>query len=103
MDLPYCDCGGFIRPSVVLFGEPLDRNAIEDASHESEKADLFIVLGSSLAVSPANSLPVLAKENGAKLVIVNMDPTPLDSIADVVIHNRKIGDFLQEINREMGE
>jgi NAD-dependent deacetylase len=97
----YCTCGGFIRPSVVLFGEPLDSLALTAAVNEAQQADLFIVLGSSLVVSPANSFPIIAKENGAKLVIINQDPTPLDRIADIVINDRKIGNVLQEIANEL--
>lgn len=99
----YCDgCGGFIRPSVVLFGEALDSEAIESAVIQTQLADLFIVLGSSLAVSPANYFPAEAKENGARLVIINHDPTPLDSIADAVVNGRQIGDVLREISEELG-
>ena len=95
----YCgSCGGFIRPSVVLFGESLDMVALETAVIQAQLSKLFIVLGSSLAVSPANSIPATAKELGAKLIIINRDPTPLDSIADVVINNRNIGDVLREIS-----
>ena len=71
----YCTCGGKLRPSVVLFGEGLPEETFIKAMEESERADLFIVLGSSLTVTPANQFPLLAKENGAKLVIVNMEPT----------------------------
>ncbi|MGG0936999.1 NAD-dependent deacylase [Brevibacillus centrosporus] len=97
----YCACEGFIRPSVVLFGESLDPQVLVTAEKEAQQSDLFIVLGSSLVVSPANSFPNIAKEHGAKLVIINHDPTPLDSIADVVINNRKIGDVLRDISEEL--
>ena len=92
-----CKCGGMIRPSVVLFGENLPEEALDFAEVEARKAELFIVLGSSLQVSPANYFPSIAKRNGAKLVIVNMEPTPLDGIADLVIHGRKIGEVLGEL------
>lgn len=95
-----CDCGGFLRPSVVLFGEMLPEDAIEQAWQAAQKADLLIVLGSSLQVSPANQLPLVAKRNGAKVVIVNWEPTEFDDIADIVIHERKIGDVLRDIERE---
>jgi NAD-dependent deacetylase len=95
-----CDCGGFLRPSVVLFGEMLPEDAIEKAWQAAQKADLLIVLGSSLQVSPANQLPLVAKRNGAKVVIVNWEPTEFDDIADIVIHERKIGDVLRDIDRE---
>ncbi|WP_066175773.1 NAD-dependent deacylase [Bacillus marinisedimentorum] len=98
-----CSCGGFIRPSVVLFGEMLPEEAIVQAERETEKAELFIVLGSSLQVSPANFFPEMAKNNGAKLAIVNMEPTPLDPISDVIIKDRKIGDVLAEADRILND
>jgi NAD-dependent deacetylase len=96
----YCSCRGFIRPSVVLFGESLNSKILAAAEWEAKHADLFVVLGSSLQVSPANTYPIIAKEHGAKLIIVNHDPTPLDSIADAVINNRNIGDVLLELTEE---
>lgn len=93
----YCDCGGVLRPSVVLFGESLPSEAFDFAIRESEKADLFIVLGSSLTVTPANQFPLIAKEHGAKLVIVNKDQTQFDQYADLVLNDKKIGELLQEI------
>lgn len=95
-----CSCGGSIRPSVVLFGEYLPEEAMDVAQMESEKADLFIVLGSSLSVSPANLFPQVAKENGAKLVIINIERTELDFLADLVIHDLKIGELFQEIDKQ---
>jgi len=97
-----CECGGILRPSVVLFGEMLPEEAIDFAVTESEKADLFIVLGSSLSVTPANQFPLVAKQMGAKLVIINMEPTELDAYADEGIHNRKIGELLVELNNQLG-
>lgn len=96
-----CECGGKLRPSVVLFGEMLPENALFQAAEESEKAELFIVLGSSLSVSPANQFPLIAKQNGAYLVIVNMEPTELDIYADLTIHNRKIGTLLTELDKQL--
>ena len=96
-----CKCGGTLRPSVVLFGEMLPELPFTNALSLSESADLFIVLGSSLTVSPANQFPLIAKQNGAKLVIVNMEPTEFDGYADLVIHDRKIGEVLTEIDREL--
>jgi NAD-dependent deacetylase len=94
----YCTCGGVLRPSIVLFGETLPMEAFQFALEEAEKADLFIVLGSSLSVTPANQFPLIAKEHGARLVIINREPTQLDDYADQVIHNRAIGEILAEIN-----
>lgn len=95
----YCECGGVLRPSIVLFGESLPQDAFAFALEETEKADLFIVLGSSLTVTPANQFPMLAKENGAKLVIVNQDNTPLDRYTDLMIQDKKIGELLREVDR----
>lgn len=99
----YCECGGLLRPSVVLFGESLPADAFEMALEETEKCDLFIVLGSSLSVTPANQFPLLAKQKGAKLVIVNMEPTELDLFADEVIHGVKIGELLQDLDKKFNE
>ncbi|QQE73174.1 NAD-dependent deacylase [Brevibacillus composti] len=92
-----CECGGFLRPDVVLFGESLPEAAFEQAVAWTEPAELFLVLGSSLAVSPANWFPQQAKERGATLVIVNREPTMLDHLADLVIQDRLIGDVLKNL------
>ncbi|MGG4460437.1 NAD-dependent deacylase [Brevibacillus sp. HB1.4B] len=98
-----CACGGFLRPGVVLFGESLPQSQVDQAISWTEQADLFIVLGSSLTVSPANWFPQHAKERGAKLVIVNQEPTPLDAWADEVIQNERIGSVLQRVGQSLGE
>ncbi|TWT25090.1 NAD-dependent deacylase [Planomicrobium sp. CPCC 101110] len=92
-------CGGVLRPSIVLFGEMLPEKPFELALQEASRADLFIVLGSSLSVSPANQFPLIAKENGSRVVIVNREPTQLDGYADEVVHDRNIGDVLEEWDR----
>ena len=96
-----CDCGGTIRPGIVLFGENLPQETFAKAEREAEKSDLFIVLGSSLSVSPANMFPLVAKESGAKLVIVNREPTQYDTFADLVIKDKSIRELLMEMNDEM--
>jgi NAD-dependent deacetylase len=93
-----CACGGKRRPGVVLFGEGLPQETLRAAWIAAERAPLFIVLGSSLAVSPANLLPDLAARAGAPLVIVNRDPTPLDGRAALVI-NASIGETLRTADR----
>lgn len=97
----YCSCGGVLRPSVVLFGEVLPQEAFQFAVKETKKADLFIVLGSSLSVTPANQFPMIAKTHDAKLVIINMEKTEMDMYADKVIHGKKIGEVLAEIDKEL--
>jgi NAD-dependent deacetylase len=85
---PRCNCGGTLKPNTVMFGEPLPQMALKEAMNAAKNCDLFVVLGSSLVVYPAAQLPVIAKENKANLIIINLDPTPLDDIADVVIRDK---------------
>jgi len=84
--VPGCErCGGILKPQTVLFGEPMPPDETRLAEKRSRTAGTFVVVGSSLVVYPAASMPVYAKQSGARLVIVNLTPTPLDSVADVVI------------------
>ncbi len=100
-DFPTCEkCSGKLRPGVVLFGEMLPADALEKADFESANSDLFIVIGSSLEVSPANYFPVQAKKSGAKLVIVNLESTHLDHIADMVIPG-KTKEVLKELDNQI--
>lgn len=93
----YCPkCQGMLRPDVVLFGEQLPANAWEKAINESSKADLFVVLGSSLVVSPANYCPQAVVSNGGKLLIINNERTPLDDIATWTIRDN-ISQVLEQI------
>ena len=91
---PACGrCFGFVKTATISFGQSMPEAAMQRAQRETVAADLFIVLGSSLVVYPAAAFPEVAKRNGAALVIVNREPTPLDRIADLVLH-REIGDVL---------
>lgn len=85
---PDCpECGGPLKHATISFGQSLDSETIESAATFSSECDLFLALGSSLVVHPAAGLPELAKSVGAKLVIINRDPTPLDGLADLVIRD----------------
>lgn len=98
---PRCpQCKGVIKSNTILFGESLPFNIYQSAREETTKADLFIVIGSSLLVYPAASLPSLAVRNGSRLIILNMEPTFVDSEADVVIH-AKAGGILPKILSEL--
>ncbi len=93
-DVPPCDkCLGHIKTATVSFGQAMPVLAMHRAEQETLAADLCIVLGSSLVVYPAAGFPEIAKRNGAALAIVNREPTGLDRIADLVIHEG-IGDTL---------
>lgn len=94
---PSCTkCGGIIKPDVIFFGESLVSSVLESAISEARSCDMLIVIGSSLVVQPAASLPLMAKENGASLVIINKDPTPFDSSADLVF-NTSASEVLKEV------
>jgi len=85
---PEClDCGGTLKPDTVLFGEQLPEYALFRAHSLAEKADVFLVAGSSLTVEPAATLPETAAKNGATLAIVNFDPTPEDDTAGYVFRS----------------
>jgi NAD-dependent deacetylase len=95
-------CRGAMRPSVVLYGESLDERTVEAAIAETRSADLFIVLGSSLSTSPANTLPrVAVEQGGASLVIVNREPTPLSPLATLDVRGR-IGATLAMVDQKLG-
>ncbi len=86
-EFPHCDiCGGVLKPDVVLFEEPLPEHAWSKAQRLCEAADLVLVVGSSLEVYPANSLPETALRRGAALIINTITNTHLDRLANVVIH-----------------
>jgi NAD-dependent deacetylase len=81
---PRCDvCGGPLRTSTILFGEPLPAAALQLAQRVTLATDLMLVVGSSLVVNPAARLPAIARERGAGLIIINRTPTPLDALADI--------------------
>lgn len=93
-DVPDCGaCGGLIKSATISFGQAMPEAPMQRAREVTQAADLFLVLGSSLVVHPAAGFPEMAKRAGARLVIVNNEPTPLDAIADLVIR-RAIGEVM---------
>jgi len=94
---PRCDnCGGIMKPATIAFGQPMPERETREAERKAAACDLFLVAGSSLVVYPAAQMPLIAKDNDAKLVIINLEPTPHDCYADVVI-NGKTGEVLPQI------
>jgi NAD-dependent deacetylase len=86
--VPLCPgCGGIMKPNIILFGEQLPVRPLMNAKDTARRADLVLVIGSSLEVAPADEIPMLAVRNGAKLIVINLEPTPVDSTAQVVIHD----------------
>ncbi len=93
--------GGFLKPTVVLFGEPLPQPALQQALALARQADVMVVVGSSLVVRPAADIPLVAIRSGAPLVVINPEPTPFDELAAVVIRG-KSGEVLPEIVELIG-
>jgi NAD-dependent deacetylase len=96
--IPVCSlCGGLIKVATISFGQPMPAAPMRRARTATLEADCFMVLGSSLTVQPAASFPELAKQQGAKLIIVNREPTHLDPIADLVVPG-ELGDVLSHLD-----
>jgi NAD-dependent protein deacetylase/lipoamidase len=89
-------CGGFIKTATVSFGQAMPDAAMRRAQELTQSCDLFLAIGSSLVVWPAAGFPLMAKRNGARLVIVNREPTEFDDIADLVVH-QDIGTVLEPL------
>lgn len=95
--LPVCSqCGGFVKTATISFGQAMPAEAMQRAERETLACDLFLAIGSSLVVYPAAGFPAIARQNGARLVIINRDPTPLDAVADLVLH-AEIGPTLSAV------
>lgn len=92
--VPVCECGGSIKPDVVLYEEGLNQKTLTDAVRYISEADVLIVGGTSLAVYPAAGL--LDYYNGSKLVLVNKTPTPRDSIANLIVQG-SIGEIFSQL------
>ncbi len=85
-EAPDCrDCGGIVKTATISFGQPMPQEAMLRAHAATEDCDLFLAIGSSLVVYPAAGFPLVAKRNGARLVIVNREPTDLDPYADLLV------------------
>jgi NAD-dependent deacetylase len=93
-------CGGKMKPSVVDFGQSLPSKDLEQAIQHSRDCDLFLVVGSSLVVTPAADMPRIALESGARLVIINQGDTPLDDMAGLRFEE-KIGEVLPPAVKEL--
>ena len=95
---PLCSiCGGILKTATISFGQAMPEKEMQISQKKAIESDLFICIGTSLAVFPAADLPLLAKETGATLVILNNEPTQMDQYADLVI-NRDISEVFSEIS-----
>ena len=94
--MPSCkECGGLVKQATISFGQSMPELGMQIAQMKIVKCDLFITIGTSLVVYPVAGFPKLAKEIGAKLIIINNEPTDYDHMADLVIH-QQIGDVFSE-------
>jgi NAD-dependent deacetylase len=98
---PRCECGGLLKPATISFGQAMPERETATAFADAAAADVFLVVGSSLVVFPAANLPGVALENGAKLVIINREPTPYDADATVALHG-SAGELLGAVATELG-
>ncbi|MEU5750874.1 Sir2 family NAD-dependent protein deacetylase [Streptomyces sp. NPDC047829] len=99
-DPPCRECGGILKPATVMFGERLDPVVLGEAAAISKACQVFIAVGSSLQVQPAAGLAGVAADHGARLVVVNAEPTPYDDLADEVVRE-PIGTALPELLRAL--
>jgi NAD-dependent deacetylase len=95
-DPPCRDCGGVLKSDTISFGQALVPEVIERAMHVAGQADVFLAIGTTLQVFPVAGAVPIAKESGARVVILNAEPTPMDSIADAVLRG-PIGELLPAI------
>ena len=82
---PLCECGGFLKPATISFGQNLRNEDLERAEEAAKAADLVVALGSTLSVHPAANIPLLAAASGAPYVIINRGPTEHDHLPDVIL------------------
>ncbi len=98
-EVPHCDCGGVIKPDIIFYGESLDEDTLDACFEWTRRCKIMLVLGSSLTVQPAASIPLYAWRAKAKICIVNAQPTPLDSIA--AWHFDDLRMFFEEIDKRL--
>jgi len=97
---PECQCGGYLKPDTVSFGQSMPMDKVNRALALSQESDFFMVVGSTLLVQPAAHMPVYAKQNGAFLVVVNLSETPCDTMCDVLVQKKAgavLGAVLDEV------
>ena len=99
---PECECGGYLKPDTISFGQAMPVDKVEQAMVRSKNSHFFMVVGSTLVVQPAAHMPVYAKNSGAFVAMINLSETPCDGICDVRI-NGKAGEVLQKITNAIEE
>ncbi|EFH89039.1 SIR2 family NAD-dependent protein deacylase [Ktedonobacter racemifer] len=98
---PQCPlCGGYLKAATILFDQRIPESELSRAKEYAAQCDLFMVIGSSLKVTPASTLPRIALRRNVPLIIINLEPTTLDTYADVAIH-RKAGEILPSLVKSL--
>ena len=97
---PECQCGGYLKPDTISFGQSMPVAEVEKAAALSRDSDFFLVVGSTLLVQPAAHMPIYAQNGGAFLAIINLSDTPCDEMCNVLIRG-KAGEVLQQIVNEV--
>jgi len=107
IEVPYCErCGGPLKVATIAFGQSLPADVLEASFRHAQECDLFITIGSSLVVQPANLMPPQAKRSGARLILVNLSETPYDEIMDVILLGAAgptMKAIMEEYGRILGE
>jgi NAD-dependent deacetylase len=100
VEYPVCECSGYIKPKVVLFGESLPYGVLEGAMYECCQADCLIIVGSSLLIYPANQMPLIAKQYGSQLILINRENTIMNDLADIFLKG-SAGEIFTELIKEL--
>jgi len=95
--IPRCSCSSILKPDVVLFGEPIPEDVLYNSFQFANSAQALLVVGTSAVVSPANSIPILAKKNGAKIIEINKESTHLTSRLTDVFLQGDAGDIIEKL------
>jgi NAD-dependent deacetylase len=95
--VPRCSCGTVLKPDVVLFGEPIPEAVLYNSFQIANSAQALMVVGTSAVVSPANSIPILAKKNGAKIIEINKESTHLTSRLTDIFLQGDAGDIIEKL------
>jgi NAD-dependent deacetylase len=102
---PLCACNGVLRPDAVLFGEAIPFDELVESRKAAETSDLMLVIGTTALIQPAASMPLIAKENGAKIIEINPEESVLTCIADIFIRGRSarvLSDILRKVEENVG-
>ncbi len=99
---PRCSCGGLLKPDFVFFGEPIPADVLQASYNETETADVFLIIGTTGVIYPAGQIPVLAKQNGAKIIEINIEPSEYTGTITDIFIKEKASVAMQAILEALG-